>query len=99
VSRRSDLTGRPARRRKRELLATAPPVCVVCGGAIDTDLSGNHPDGPTVEHLVPVSVAPELANVRANQALSHRRCNTKRGNRSLAEVRPKKQDATSVSWT
>jgi 5-methylcytosine-specific restriction endonuclease McrA len=83
---RADLSGRPARRRKAKLLASAPAICVLCDRAIDLELSGNHKWGPTTHHLIPVVLgghptAPE------NQALAHRQCNLKAGAKPLREAR------------
>jgi 5-methylcytosine-specific restriction endonuclease McrA len=98
---RSDLTGRPARRRKKRLLRDAPAVCVICGGPIDTTRSGNDPAGPTTEHLVAVSAGGSPTDP-SNQALSHRRCNTRRGARTLAvaraELAPKPRLLHSRKW-
>jgi 5-methylcytosine-specific restriction endonuclease McrA len=53
--------------------------CHLCGGRVDMALSGMDPAGPTIDHLLPLSVGglDELANV----ALAHRACNIRKGNR------------------
>jgi 5-methylcytosine-specific restriction endonuclease McrA len=96
--RRPDLSGRPAQRRRAQLIAERPPVCVVCFGFIDTSLDGNHPDGPTTEHLVAVAAGGHPTDP-SNLALSHRRCNVARGARRLTDARPTPGVTTSRKWT
>jgi 5-methylcytosine-specific restriction endonuclease McrA len=55
------------------------PWCHRCGGYIDPTLSGLHPDGATVGHLIPVSRGGD--DSYENLALEHRRCNLAGGNR------------------
>lgn len=52
-------------------------VCHLCSGSVDPALSGMDPQGPTIDHLVPISRGgvDELVNV----ALAHRLCNIRRG--------------------
>lgn len=59
--------------------------CHLCATQVDPTLSGLHEDGPTVDHLVPLSAGgiDELANV----ALAHRRCNVARGAKGMAQLR------------
>lgn len=66
-----------------------PGTCALCGQPVDTSLSGNHPAGPTVEHLLPIRQI--LATVDTNSAaltlacdvtlwaLAHRRCQARQG--------------------
>jgi 5-methylcytosine-specific restriction endonuclease McrA len=56
--------------------------CHLCGKRVDMSLSGMDPDGPTIDHLLPLSVGglDEVANV----SLAHRACNIKKGNRGSA---------------
>lgn len=58
--------------------------CYVCGKRVDMTLSGRAKWGPTIEHLVPVSRGG--TNAPENLALSHRHCNTSRGNRGHAQL-------------
>jgi 5-methylcytosine-specific restriction endonuclease McrA len=60
-------------------------VCHLCGRKVNPHLSGMHPKGPTVDHLVPLSAGgdDELSNV----ALAHRACNVKRGTRGEVQLR------------
>ena len=45
-------------RTRRQWLDQLPliVICCLCGDDLDTSLSGNDPDGPTVEHRIPVRV-------------------------------------------
>ena len=52
--------------------------CGLCGGWVDKSLPNPHPGAPQVDHIVPVSLAPELVMVRSNLRLVHRKCNLKR---------------------
>jgi 5-methylcytosine-specific restriction endonuclease McrA len=72
-------------RRYRELrdhiLRTRPNLCAWCGQPIDLSLSGNHPQGPSVDHILPRAQGGR--DTPANLQPMHRRCNTIRGNRPL----------------
>ena len=75
----------PSTRRYRQLraavLAMKPPVCGWCGGWIDRTLSGRHPLGPSVDHVIPrAQGGPDTI---ANLQPMHLRCNIQRGNRPL----------------
>jgi len=58
--------------------------CYVCRRKVDMTLSGNHKWGPTIEHIVAVSLGG--TNDPENLALSHRHRNTARGNRGHAQL-------------
>jgi len=58
--------------------------CSVCGRLVDMSLSGRAKWGPTIEHLTPVSKGG--TNEPDNLALSHRHCNTSRGNRGPVQL-------------
>jgi 5-methylcytosine-specific restriction endonuclease McrA len=62
--------GRPWRRLRTEILAQSD-ICYLCG----------KPGADTVDHVVPLSVAPERAHDKTNLAPAHRSCNSKKGNR------------------
>lgn len=51
--------------------------CHLCRKKVRMSLSGMHPDGPTIDHLVPISAGG--LDERKNVALAHRRCNCARG--------------------
>ena len=55
------------------------PQCWRCGRVIDHTLSGLHPDGATVGHILPVSRGGD--DSYDNLALEHRRCNLSASNR------------------
>ena len=63
------------------LKAARPPVCNLCGDPINMRLSGMHPDGPNVDHIFPISKGGAMYDP-ANCALTHRRCNLAKGNRT-----------------
>jgi 5-methylcytosine-specific restriction endonuclease McrA len=84
---RSDLHGRQARRRRAYVFATKGGVCVVCGEFIDMFLPGTHPDGPMLEHIVPVSRGGHPTDI-SNLAVSHNRCGLRKGNKLQSEMRP-----------
>ena len=44
----------------------------MCGGPVDTSVSGNHPAGPTVEHSRPVRHHPEQALDQSLWRRAHR---------------------------
>lgn len=56
-------------------------TCHLCGRPIDRSLSGRHRWGPTLDHVIPLSLGGRhcYANVRA----AHLRCNASRGARPL----------------
>lgn len=79
--------GRAWRRLRAEVIAEET-VCGICRRWVDKSLRHPHPWAPQVDHIVPVSVRPELVMVRSNLRLVHRRCNLRRGvGRRRAPVR------------
>lgn len=63
-------------------------TCYVCTKPVDKTLDGRHRLGPTLEHIEPISRGGSLLD-KSNAALSHRRCNMKRGaNPDLPEAGP-----------
>jgi 5-methylcytosine-specific restriction endonuclease McrA len=71
----------------KRLKATLPPICWLCGEEIDLSLSGRHPWGWTLDHVVPLSQAPHLANVESNLRPAHRRHNEQRGTGTYGQVK------------
>ncbi len=70
-----------------------PPVCHLCGGAIDTTLHRFDDGAWTLDHVVPLyrGGAPEdLANLRP----AHRICNLRKGSRTDYQHRAPKQSRT-----
>ncbi|MFE6223000.1 HNH endonuclease [Streptomyces sp. NPDC057854] len=70
-------------RQWRRLVAWArkelPPICHICGRAIDISLPWNDREGWTLDHRVPIAVAPHLAETPGNLAPAHRGCNSRKG--------------------
>lgn len=56
--------------------------CHLCRGEVDRALSGLDWEGPTIDHLIPLSR--DGPDTPENVALAHRRCNVRRGARLLA---------------
>jgi 5-methylcytosine-specific restriction endonuclease McrA len=74
-------------------------LCWICGGWVDQELPRTHPMSRTVDHIVQLCFAPELALDRSNCRLSHRRCNGRRAERPGVRRRPKRwvsADTTSL---
>lgn len=81
----SKYAGRSTRRYKelraafrRKCKANTLP-CWLCGNTIDYYLPHVHPDSFNLDHAVPRSQRPNLAEDPANFRPSHRICNEKRG--------------------
>lgn len=58
--------------------------CHICNRKIDLSLSGTAKWGPTIDHILPVSLGG--TNEPNNLALAHRCCNSRRGNREPAQM-------------
>ncbi len=67
-----------------ELAARDGRRCHICRRLIDIGLSGSHRNGPTIEHILPVSKGG--TNEPENLALAHRSCNVSRGNRGHSQL-------------
>lgn len=50
--------------------------CHLCGRKVDMRLSGMRPDGPSIDHLIPLSAGG--GDTPENVALAHRQCNVDR---------------------
>lgn len=70
--------GRPWRR-LREQVRRTESVCAKCALPIDPTLEWPHPQSFSVDHIEPVSLRPELANVRSNLQAMHLGCNSSKG--------------------
>ena len=79
MRRRSARTGEPYT--LRSLYDRSCGICHLCDGPVDYSLPANHPMGPTVDHLLPLSHGG--IDCDSNVALAHWSCNIKRGNRLL----------------
>jgi 5-methylcytosine-specific restriction endonuclease McrA len=53
--------------------------CQLCGAWVDKSLPRGRKWSAQVDHIVPVSVAPQLLMVRSNLRLVHQWCNRSRG--------------------
>lgn len=69
--------GRAARELRAEVLATES-LCGFCGEPVDKTLHHLHPNGPTVDHIIPRAVGGALLD-RNNVRLAHRSCNSRAG--------------------
>lgn len=65
--------GHASRQARKAVVARDGARCWRCRGAIDLRLSGLHPKGLTVGHIIPVSKGG--SDAMANLAPEHRRCN------------------------
>jgi 5-methylcytosine-specific restriction endonuclease McrA len=83
--RRKNYRRRAARGRGRYTMAGVAArdhhVCHLCEGTVDMRLPGTDPNGPTIDHLVPISNGG--VDSPDNVALAHRACNVSRGARAL----------------
>lgn len=53
-------------------------TCAGCGKAVDISISGSLPEGPTADHIIPYSIAPELRYDVTNLQLMHKVCNQRK---------------------
>jgi endogenous inhibitor of DNA gyrase (YacG/DUF329 family) len=67
-----------------DLAARDGTLCHICRKRVDMALSGMAKQGPTIEHITPVSLGG--TNDPSNLALAHRHCNTSRGNRGHSQL-------------
>ena len=72
-------------RRLRLRVLEISDICWLCG----------QPGADTLDHIVPLSIAPDLAESADNVAPAHRSCNSRRGARAAIEARPL---PTSRAW-
>lgn len=94
---RPDLTGAQYRRARAIGIAQSGGLCLLCAKPMRLDLPGTHPEGPTLEHLIPVSRGGHPYDPR-NLSASHQRCNSARGNRLLSELRTTTDENPSREW-
>jgi 5-methylcytosine-specific restriction endonuclease McrA len=57
--------------------------CHLCGGRVDPEVDRRHPDGATIDHLVPISLGGD--DEPANVATAHWKCNRDKGTRAVGE--------------
>ena len=82
-ARRTAMTGEPYS--LHDLFVASGGKCHICGNKVNMNLSGSHPNGPTVDHLLPLSDGG--FDCRTNVALAHRQCNVKRGTGGTVQLR------------
>ena len=66
----------------RAQVRTEEPNCCHCGQPIDHTAPPRTRWSFSVEHLIPVSIRPDLKLGRSNARACHYGCNSKRGNRT-----------------
>ena len=74
-------SGRKGRRwrRLRERVKRNQDACWLCGDHIDKTLEWPDPKSFSVDHVEPLSLRPELAEVYSNARAAHLGCNSSRG--------------------
>lgn len=83
---RRDLNGSAHRQRRLLAIANSGGICCLCGQPMRLDLPGTHPEGPTLEHLIPVSLGGSPTHPN-NLSASHHRCNSRRQNLTIEQYR------------
>lgn len=73
-------------RKLRAQVIREESVCYVCGRPVDKTLPGTAPMGPQVDHIVARSEGGAVFE-RSNLHLIHSRCNQKKKNKNLDEIR------------
>lgn len=82
---RRRLLGRSGRYKLADIAARDGHRCHLCNRKVDMSLSGDHKQGPTIDHLIPLADGGD--DVASNVALAHRSCNCARGSRGTAQLR------------
>lgn len=77
---RAARSGRTGERMRATVKRLGIGVCWICGEPIDKGLPPTHAMGWTMDHIIPVSLRPDLAEDIGNVREAHRRCNGERGN-------------------
>ena len=74
-------SGRPISRIRDQVRREGSHICWLCGKPIDMTLDAQtHAYGWTIDHVLPLSMYPELAVDITNMREAHRHCNSSRGN-------------------
>lgn len=80
--RRVAITGKPVERVSLlEIFDRDDWTCHLCSGPIDPNLERSHPQGASIDHIIPVSDAAYPGHVWENLAAAHLRCNTSKNAR------------------
>lgn len=82
---RKDLTGAAYRARRAHVIAASGGICYLCGKAVNLELSGRHPDGPTVDHVISAAMGGDVSDI-SNLRLAHQRCNRAKGTKLPSQV-------------
>lgn len=72
-------SGRPIARIRARLKAEGSHICWLCGSPIDLDLPQTHRMSWTLDHVIPLSIRPDLWGEPSNHREAHRTCNSSRG--------------------
>lgn len=83
AKRRQGILGDPKPYTRAEIAARDGYRCGLCHRKVDMRLSGLHPKGPTIDHIIPLSVSRD--DRRTNVQLAHRFCNLSKGARVANE--------------
>ena len=89
--------GRPWRRLTAQV-RREERTCWLCLAPIDLTLPRRHPRSFSVDHVIPVSLAPHLEYVRTNLRAAHYGCNSARGARPASTAVPAAPLHTSRRW-
>lgn len=72
--------GRTSTRLRATVKQMGSHICWLCGVPIDMGLPPEHRMSWTMDHVMPVSIRPDLAEDLGNIREAHRGCNSSRGN-------------------
>lgn len=67
---------------RRFVYARDQAICQLCNEPVDMTLGPRHSEGPTLDHIIPQSLADEPDHSAENLRLAHRLCNSLRGARA-----------------
>lgn len=84
-NRKRRLTGRGGSYKLSDIAARDGYRCHLCNRKVDMGLSGDHKQGPTIDHLIPISQGGD--DVESNVALAHRSCNCSRQDKGTVQLR------------
>jgi ribosomal protein L32 len=65
----------------REVFERDGWICHICGTPVRTDVDRLHPEGATIDHIVPISAGGH--DVETNVATAHWRCNREKGTSTI----------------
>jgi 5-methylcytosine-specific restriction endonuclease McrA len=88
IPKRAGRSGRPWHRFCARMRLELPPVCAWCGQGIDLLLPVNSRMAWTLDHILPLSLYPELYLEPSNVQPMHRVCNSSKGSKVDAKHQP-----------